>query len=71
MTPKPRKPHSDKMKLEDLIQEGENPKGFTSQTANGTAHWKGTGWNDQWNWPREQCEPTPTRPEGPSNRTGE
>ena len=29
--------------FEKMIDEGENPKGFTAQTANGTAHWKGTG----------------------------
>ena len=32
-------------KLESLIEKGENPLGFTAQTNNGTAHWKGTGWN--------------------------
>lgn len=31
--------------LESLYEKGENPQGFLSQTANGTAHWRGTGWN--------------------------
>jgi hypothetical protein len=40
-----------KMDFEKLVADGENPRGFTSQTANGTAHWKGTGWNkDEPNW---------------------
>lgn len=37
--------------LESIIGAGENAKGFTAQTANGTAHAMGTGWNrDQPNW---------------------
>ena len=61
------------MDFEKLIERGENPKGFTAQTANGTAHWRGTGWNKGWDWDldREQLEPGPTRPEGRTNRTGE
>jgi hypothetical protein len=40
-----------KMDFENLIARGENPRGLTAQTANGTAHWKGTGWNkDEPNW---------------------
>jgi hypothetical protein len=40
-----------KLDFEKLIAKGENPNGFTAQTANGTAHWKGTGWNkDEPNW---------------------
>jgi len=60
-----------KMDFENLIAKGENPRGFTSQTANGTAHWQGTGWNksEPFDWP--QVEPGPTRPSGRSNRTGE
>jgi hypothetical protein len=60
-----------KMKFERIIQPAENPKGFTAQTANGTAK-AGThqpGWNRQWDWgDRPQAEPT-----GPwsGNRTGE
>ena len=34
-----------KIDFEKLIAKGENAKGFTSQTANGTARWRGTGWN--------------------------
>ena len=56
---------------EGLYGRGENASGLTAQTANGTAHWRGTGWNDQWDWEREQCEPNATRPAGRSNRTGE
>lgn len=59
------------MNLEGLIAKGENPKGFESQTANGTSHWKGTGWNDTWDWNRPQVAPDATRPAGRSNRTGE
>ena len=56
---------------ENIIDEGENPKGFTAQTPNGTAHWKGTGWNRDWQFSMDQLEPGPTRPRGRSNRTGE
>lgn len=57
--------------FEKLIERGENPKGFTAQTANGTAHWKGTGFNKSYDWEREQLPPDATRPEGRNNRTGE
>lgn len=60
-----------KMNMESIIQDGENPKGFTAQTANGTAHWKGTGWNKEYDWEQSQLEPDRTRPAGRSNRTGE
>lgn len=75
-----------KMDFERLIARGENSRGFTSQTANGTAHATGTGWNkDEPNWdyaqpslnwtpwesPDHQLRPDPTRPDGRSNRTGE
>jgi hypothetical protein len=75
----------DKMKFENMIRDGENSKGFTGQTANGTAHWKGTGWNSNTR-PVEkttntsdytgelsspQLTPDATRPAGRSNRTGE
>ena len=75
-----------KMDFENLIARGENPRGFTSQTPNGTAHWKGTGWNKNepnywtsgdvsgeanWDSPDHQVRPGPTRPDGRSNRTGE
>lgn len=69
------------MDFEKLIGEGENAKGFTAQTPNGTAHWKGTGWNKgcRGGWAAqdgcwgtaEQVEPDATRPAGRSNRTGE
>lgn len=67
------KQNSDRMRIdfEDMIGEGENPRGFTAQTANGTAHWKGTGWNKDEPATREQVEPCCTRPAGRTNRTGE
>lgn len=61
-----------KMDFEALIAKGENPKGFTAQTAAGTAHTFGTGWNF-----RPTGEPMPQAPVGGawqggrSNRTGE
>ena len=67
-----RKPETTKMDFEKLIEKGENPLGFTSQTANGTAHWRGLGWNKSMfdmTWP--ELPPDPTRPAGRSNRTGE
>ena len=60
-----------KVDFEKLIGRGENPNGFTAQTANGTAKWRGTGWNCQYDWTQEQVMPDPTRPAGRSNRTGE
>ena len=69
--PQPRRYMSDKMKFESMIRNGENPNGFTAQTANGTAHWQGTGWNRVGDWTAAQVEPGPTRPTGRSNRTGE
>ena len=58
-----------KLNFEKMI--GENPQGFTAQTANGTAHATGTGWNKDYPWSQMQLEPDPTRPAGRSNRTGE
>ena len=68
-----RKPETTKMDFEKLIEKGENPLGFTSQTANGTAHCYGTGWNQDFgaNMSMPQLPPGPTRPAGRSNRTGE
>jgi hypothetical protein len=60
-----------KMDFEKLIARGENPNGFTAQTANGTAHWRGKGWNKDEPWTSPQVEPGPTRPAGRSNRSGE
>ena len=59
--------------LESLIAPGEldGVDGFQAQTANGTAHWKGTGWNKTFDWESPQLPPDATRPEGRSNRTGE
>jgi hypothetical protein len=70
--PQPRRYKSDQIDLESLIGEGENPRGFQAQTANGTAHWQGTGWNQRyWDLDVEQSPPTPVSPAGRSNRTGE
>ena len=54
--------------FEGMIGKGENPKGFTAQTANGTSKAQGSGWNKGWNY--EQPE---VAPDGPwnGNRTGE
>lgn len=60
-----------RMDFESIIQDGENPQGFTAQTANGTAHWKGSGWNKDYDWQMPQLEPDATRPAGRNNRTGE
>ena len=60
-----------KLDFEKLIAKGENPNGFTAQTPNGTAHWKGAGWNKDQPWDMPQVETGPTRPDGRSNRTGE
>lgn len=65
-------PPHDKMNWESIIGKGENPRGYTSQTVNGTAHATGTGYNKAGpcgGWP--ELEPDPTRPAGRSNRTGE
>ena len=63
-----------KLDFEKLIAKGENPKGaggFLAQTVNGTASWRGTGWNksEPCDWP--QVAPDMTRPSGRNNRTGE
>lgn len=62
-----------KLDFEKIIQDGENPKGFTAQTPNGTAHWEGTGWNKEYTgmFQLPQVEPDATRPAGRNNRTGE
>ena len=58
---------------ESIIQngEGEGPGGFKAQTPNGTATWRGTGWN--WFPPSSSppVEPKPVWPKGRNNRTGE
>jgi hypothetical protein len=57
------------MNFERMIDKGGDE--FTAQTANGTAKWRGTGWNKEYEWSRPQVEPDATRPAGRSNRTGE
>ena len=57
--------------LESLIEGGVNPLGMTAQTANGTAHATGTGWNYDPPWQTEQTEPQPAWPAGRNNRTAE
>ena len=51
---------------------GESGKGFTAQTANGTAKDQGTGWNRDEPWSSDWTAPEggPWKG-GPSNRTGE
>jgi hypothetical protein len=63
--------YNDKMGFEKMIAAGENPEGLTAQTANGTAHWKGTGWNQVYNTDCPQCPEGPTWPGGRATRTGE
>jgi hypothetical protein len=63
------------MHFERLVKDGENPKGFTAQTVNGTAHWKGVGWN-RLTWPSESSSPQQEPDgelwkEGRHNRTAE
>ncbi len=60
-----------KIDFEKLIGKGENPQGFTAQTNNGTAHWKGTGWNCTYYFSIPELPPDATRRAGRSNRTGE
>lgn len=62
-----------RMDFEAMIARGEldGPDGFQAQTANGTAHWKGTGWNKDYKTTRPEVAPDRTRPAGRSNRTGE
>jgi hypothetical protein len=62
-----------RLRFEKIILEGENPKGFTAQTANGTAkvgppEVVQPGWNRQWDWSMPQTEPVPP---WNGNRTGE
>ena len=61
----------DPLNFEKMLHRGENPRGFTAQTPNGTAKWKGTGWNRQFNYEQEQVEPKGPWRGGRSNRTGE
>lgn len=45
---------------------------FTAQTCNGTAKWRGTGWNRTFEFgAMPQLAPAPTWRPGRSNRTGE
>ncbi len=60
-----------KMDFEALIEDRPGGRDFTAQTANGTAHWKGTGQNKTWDYEMPQLPPDLTRPAGRNNRTGE
>ena len=73
-----------KLDFEKMIGGGElglpdAPDGFQAQTVNGTARWRGTGfnksgrggWAAQSPWSMPEVEPDATRPAGRSNRTGE
>ena len=68
----------------DLVAEGENPRGFVAQTANGTAGSLGHGGhNYQWDWERPEAPAEGIRGEvemsfkgvvvrgGKANRSGE
>jgi hypothetical protein len=55
--------------FENTIEKGGDE--FMAQTTNGTAKWRGTGWNKGWDYDAPQVEPDATRPAGRSNRTGE
>lgn len=57
--------------LESLYAFGENPKGFTSQTPNGTSHWNGTGWNQEYQWESPEAPAGGAWQPGRSNRTAE
>jgi hypothetical protein len=57
--------------LEGLIDKGQNPQGFTSQTPNGTGHDVGTGFNKVYPFSMGQLPEDSTRPGGRSNRTAE
>lgn len=59
------------IKFEELVAPGENPRGFTSQTPNGT----GKAGNDASGWnkdsPREPWPMVPSTGPWSGNRTGE
>lgn len=70
--PKMRGTSSRSMDFERLIEKGENPLGFTSQTVNGSAHYEGTGWNKMRPMSAPEVEPGGAWKGGRySNRTGE
>ena len=53
------------------VEPGAPDRGFTAQTANGTAHATGAGWNKVVDYEMSQLPPDQTRPAGRNNRTGE
>lgn len=57
--------------LESLYDFGENPKGFTAQTANGTSKATGLGWNQEYTWEKPEATPGGPWKPGRSNRSGE
>lgn len=57
--------------LESLYGFGENPKGFTAQTCNGTSKAVGLGWNQQFQWEKPQSVEGGAWQTPRSNRTGE
>jgi hypothetical protein len=67
------KPKNRLSDLESLLAKGEmgGVDGFRSETANGSARWKGTGWNQQYNYSTPEAPEKPTWRGGRSNRTGE
>ena len=54
-----------KLDFASIVGAGENPKGFISQTANGTGKDKGSGWNKGWDY---ECPQVPA--EGAWNNGG-
>lgn len=71
-----------KLDFEKMIGQGEmsGADGFRAETPNGSARWRGTGWNRGigGGWAAGSCctgssqvEPDATRRSGRSNRTGE
>ena len=60
-----------KLDFEAMIEDAPGGREFTAQTPNGTAHWRGQGWNKGSDYEAPQVAPDLTRPAGRSNRTGE
>jgi hypothetical protein len=57
--------------MESLYGFGENPNGMTAQTANGTAHATGTGWNRKRPFSAPEISEGGAWQKPRSNRTGE
>ncbi len=60
--------------MESLIAKGEmrGPDGYRGETANGTAFWRGSGWNrEDYRYDRPEAPTGGVWPAGRSTRTGE